>query len=63
MDLGERDRHLLGGTSQLVGAEIDGCGEQLLHGEPHPDNVLSTARGPLVRSGPSAHTFSIESDD
>ncbi len=43
------DRELLsttlGGLSAMIG---DGeAGEQLLHGEPHPGNLLSTRRGPL----------------
>ena len=43
------DRELLSTTLARVGAAIDGWGadEQLLHGEPHPGNVLSTTRGPL----------------
>lgn len=47
--LTEADRELLGDTlrdlTRVVG-ERGGAG-QLLHGEPHPGNVLSTAHGPL----------------
>jgi hypothetical protein len=43
------DRELLGDTlrslRQVIGAR--GGTEQLLHGEPHPGNVLSTKNGPL----------------
>jgi Ser/Thr protein kinase RdoA (MazF antagonist) len=48
-ELRDRDRELLGDTLRRVGAAIGGrgSGEQLLHGEPHPGNVLSTRRGPL----------------
>jgi hypothetical protein len=48
-DLRDRDRQLLDDTLKQVsaGIEAQGCGEQLLHGEPHPHNVLSTWRGPL----------------
>lgn len=43
------DRELLSTTlSRLSGAIYRrGVGEQLLHGEPHPGNVLRTRRGPL----------------
>jgi Phosphotransferase enzyme family len=48
-ELPDSDRELVSGTLRRVGARINGCGsgEQLLHGEPHPANVLSTRRGPL----------------
>jgi Ser/Thr protein kinase RdoA (MazF antagonist) len=48
-DLPDPDRALLGDTFRRVGAVISGgrLGEQLLHGEPHPGNVLSTGKGPL----------------
>jgi Ser/Thr protein kinase RdoA (MazF antagonist) len=48
-ELRDRDRELLGGTLRRVSAAIGGrgSGEQLVHGEPHPGNVLSTRRGPL----------------
>ncbi len=47
--LGDRDRELLRDTFRRVSAVIAGwgAGEQLLHGEPHPGNLLSTVRGPL----------------
>ena len=43
------DRELLGTTLSRLSSSISrgGAGEQLLHGEPHPGNVLSTRRGPL----------------
>ncbi len=48
-DLPDRDRELVSDTLRRVSAAITGSvsGEQLLHGEPHPANVLSTRRGPL----------------
>jgi Phosphotransferase enzyme family len=48
-ELGDRDRELLSDTLRRVSAAISGwgSGEQLLHGEPHPGNLLSTRRGPL----------------
>ena len=47
--LGDADRELLGHTLEsLRRAIVDrGTAEQLLHGEPHPGNVLSTKNGPL----------------
>lgn len=43
------DRELLNNTLGRLGSSISrgGAGEQLLHGEPHPGNLLSTRRGPL----------------
>ena len=43
------DREFLGATLGRLSSWISrtGSGEQLLHGEPHPGNVLSTSRGPL----------------
>ncbi len=43
------DRELLGNTLSRLTSSISrgGAGEQLLHGEPHPGNVLSTRSGPL----------------
>ncbi len=43
------DRELLSTTLGGLSAMIGGgeAGEQLLHGEPHPGNLLSTRRGPL----------------
>ena len=48
-ELLDADRELLSTTLGRLGAAIgDGAtGEQLLHGEPHPGNVLATRRGPL----------------
>ena len=47
--LAEADRQLLGETLRSLGRAIgEHAGpEQLLHGEPHPGNVLTTANGPL----------------
>jgi Ser/Thr protein kinase RdoA (MazF antagonist) len=48
-DLRDRDRELVSDTLRRVGGAIvgRGPGDQLLHGEPHPGNVLSTRKGPL----------------
>jgi Phosphotransferase enzyme family len=48
-DLRERDRELVSDTLRRVSARTSrsGSGEQLLHGEPHPENVLNTVKGPL----------------
>ena len=47
--LADADRELLGNTlrslSRMIGER--GGAEQLLHGEPHPGNVLSTKNGPV----------------
>ena len=47
--LTDADRELLAGTLRRLRRAIGdrGAAEQLLHGEPHPGNVLSTASGPL----------------
>ncbi len=47
--LPDRDRELVTNTLRRMGAAVSGRGsdEQLLHGEPHPGNVLDTRRGPL----------------
>lgn len=45
-DLPERDRALLRDTL-TAGIAKAGTAEQLLHGEPHPGNVLNTSSGPL----------------
>jgi aminoglycoside phosphotransferase (APT) family kinase protein len=47
--LAEADRHLLLRTFQSARQQIDSRGpaEQLLHGEPHPGNLLSAQDGPL----------------
>ena len=48
-ELGEADRVLLDDTlrrlTQVIGER--GASEQLLHGEPHPGNLLATGEGPL----------------
>jgi hypothetical protein len=48
-DLAGADRNLLSGTLSRLSTAISsgGTGEQLLHGEPHPGNLLRTRRGPL----------------
>lgn len=48
-ELDAAGRELLGGTlERLSRAIVDrGAESQLLHGEPHPGNLLMTARGPL----------------
>jgi hypothetical protein len=47
--LADADRELLGGTLRSLGRAIGerGGAEQLLHGEPHPGNVLTTGNGLL----------------
>src|SRR5579859_4364764 len=47
--LADADRELLGGTLRRLRRVISGRGaaEQLLHGEPHPGNVLATKNGLL----------------
>ena len=47
--LADDDRALLNTTLRSLGRAIGdrGAAEQLLHGEPHPGNVLSTKTGPL----------------
>lgn len=49
-ELPDADRELLSGTlgglSDTIGVEKPG--DQLLHGEPHPGNLLHTRRGPLL---------------
>ncbi|NRQ34142.1 aminoglycoside phosphotransferase family protein [Nonomuraea sp. NN258] len=48
-ELADADRELLGDTLRRTRRVIGerGGAEQLLHGEPHPGNLLSTAQGPL----------------
>lgn len=48
-ELLDADRELLSTALSRLSTAISGgaTGEQLLHGEPHPGNVLSTRRGPL----------------
>jgi hypothetical protein len=47
--LGEADREFLSSRLESLRQAIEdrGAPEQLLHGEPHPGNVLSTKNGPL----------------
>jgi hypothetical protein len=47
--LADADRELLGATLGTLRRVIGerGAAEQLLHGEPHPGNLLTTTRGPL----------------
>jgi hypothetical protein len=47
--LADADRELLGGTLRSLGRVVGerGGAEQLLHGEPHPGNVLTTKDGLL----------------
>lgn len=44
-----RDREFLADTLLRLGTSVGsgGSGDQLLHGEPHPGNLLRTRRGPL----------------
>lgn len=48
-ELGDADRELLSATLQRLMASITsrGAEEQLLHGEPHPGNLLPTSAGPV----------------
>lgn len=48
-ELADADRELLGGRLADLRRRIDtqGAREQLLHGEPHPGNVLGTPEGPV----------------
>jgi aminoglycoside phosphotransferase (APT) family kinase protein len=47
-ELPDADRASLGSTLRRLRARVDETGrEQLLHGEPHPGNLLSTHAGPL----------------
>ncbi|MEV5927337.1 aminoglycoside phosphotransferase family protein [Streptomyces cellulosae] len=48
-ELTDDDRAFLSGTLGGLSAAISGgkAGDQLLHGEPHPGNLLNTRRGPL----------------
>jgi hypothetical protein len=48
--LADADRVLLSGRLASLRRAIDdrGAADQLLHGEPHPGNVLSTRNGPLL---------------
>jgi aminoglycoside phosphotransferase (APT) family kinase protein len=48
-ELGDADRELLSQTLETLTASVTsrGAKEQLLHGEPHPGNLLNTQAGPL----------------
>ncbi|WP_031487497.1 phosphotransferase [Streptomyces bicolor] len=48
-ELPDSDRELLSETLSNLSAtiSIENAGDQLLHGEPHPGNLLNTRRGPL----------------
>ena len=48
-ELGDLDRELLGKTLERLMSSVTarGAHEQLLHGEPHLDNLLHTQQGPL----------------
>ncbi|MYR41449.1 phosphotransferase [Streptomyces sp. SID5910] len=48
-ELSDADRRLLSDTlgGLSAAASADRTGDQLLHGEPHPGNLLNTRRGPL----------------
>jgi hypothetical protein len=47
-ELPEPDRELLADTLRSLASEVARRGkDQLLHGEPHPGNLLATERGPL----------------
>jgi len=47
-ELPDDERAFLGGRLRWLHDEVSGTGrEQLLHGEPHPGNLLSTREGPL----------------
>ncbi|MEV6963456.1 phosphotransferase, partial [Streptomyces sp. NPDC051207] len=48
-ELPDTDRELLSNTLSGLSATISSeeTGDQLLHGEPHPGNLLNTRRGPL----------------
>ncbi|WP_327109335.1 phosphotransferase [Nonomuraea glycinis] len=63
-ELSGPDRELLSTTLKSVSAAISGgeAGEQLLHGEPHPGNLLNTRRGPLFVDLATCCTGPIEFD-
>ncbi|APX33464.1 hypothetical protein BH708_12885 [Brachybacterium sp. P6-10-X1] len=57
------DRSFLRATLAHLGAEIDRRGpQQLLHGEPHPGNVLDTPEGPLFIDLETCCTGPVEFD-
>jgi len=63
-ELADADREFLGGRLRSLRRATDGRGalEQLLHGEPHPGNVLSTTNGPLFIDLETCCRGSIEFD-
>jgi hypothetical protein len=61
-DLGDDDRHLLDDTLRELGQVAGQGGEQLLHGEPHPGNLLATKIGPLFIDFETCCTGPIEFD-
>ena len=63
-DLAETDRALLADTLRDLSASIVDrrVAEQLLHGEPHPWNVLDTKRGPLFMDFENAALGPVEYD-
>ncbi len=63
-DLADADRELLSSTLGSLRRSIveRGATEQLLHGEPHPWNVLSTKKGPLFMDFENAARGPVEYD-
>jgi Ser/Thr protein kinase RdoA (MazF antagonist) len=63
-ELSDADRQLLANTLQSLSRSIveRGATEQLLHGEPHPWNVLSTKAGPLFIDFENAARGPVEFD-
>ena len=63
-ELDDEDRVFLGDRLARLRRRIDRQGqvEQLLHGEPHPGNVLSTERGPLFVDFETMCTGPVEFD-
>jgi hypothetical protein len=63
-DLSDADRNMIAGTLRRLKRSIDerAAGEQLLHGEPHPWNVLSTKHGLLLTDFENAARGPIEYD-
>jgi aminoglycoside phosphotransferase (APT) family kinase protein len=62
-DLPDDDRHLLDDALHEFGQRVAGRGrEQLLHGEPHPGNLLATKLGPLFIDFETCCTGPVEFD-
>jgi aminoglycoside phosphotransferase (APT) family kinase protein len=63
-ELPDADRELLAGTLRSLRRSIvdRGAAEQLLHGEPHPENVLRTKKGPLFIDFENATRGPVEYD-